>query len=170
MPYSSTLLDKDFSAALGNMTVRTHLDIGAGAGKYGRMVAQEHPESVRTAIEIWPPYVEQFRLRTIYQDVRVMPVADLMDDPDQAWDLVTAGDVLEHLPKSRALDLIEWLIYRSQVIWVQVPLRYPQNSVNGNRFEAHVSIWDARDFARFEHTSIQRGDMLGVWIWGWKTE
>lgn len=168
MPYSSNLLDRDFLGGLGILHPQSHLDIGAGAGKYGMFVARNSPQSVRTAVEIWEPYIDQFNLRAVYQDVRVMNAIDLMQNPDQAWDLVTAGDVLEHLPKSQARDLIEWLIYRSKAIWVQVPVRYLQNSVGGNRFEAHVSLWSGRDFEAYEHTRFERGDMIGVWLWGWR--
>lgn len=168
MPYSSTLLDdvalQVFSAARFDRL----LDIGAGAGKYGRMIAAVRPDVHRTALEVWTPYVEQFNLPGLYHDVQDRDGRDLMRDVDQTFDLVTLGDVLEHLPKSDGIDLLEFLIYRSRLIWVQVPRRYLQGSVEGNPHEAHVSIWSERDFAPYEHVAYPKGDMLGVALWGWR--
>lgn len=170
MPYSSNLLDRDFMARLACMPVNSHLDLGAGAGKYGTIVARAYPDAHRTAVEIWEPYIERFHLRSVYHEIRAAGAVSLMDEPDQAWDLVTAGDVLEHLPKSKALDLLEWLIYRSKAIWVQVPAHYLQNAVGGNPYEAHVSLWSGREFSAYDHVLIERGDMIGAWIWGWRAD
>lgn len=170
MPYSSNLLDDIAEQTLRLIPIATHLDIGAGAGKYGRMSMRLHPDARRTAVEVWPPYVERFGLQRLYHEVRVIEASDLLREPDAAWDVVTLGDVLEHLPKSAGVDLLEFLIYRSRAIWVQAPLHYLQDTIDGNPREAHQSIWTARDLEAYEGRITQRGDMLGAWLWGWRAE
>lgn len=168
MPYSSNVFDTDFQRIIRHFDVQTHLDIGAGAGKYGHLVMQVHPNSHRTAYEIYAPYLGQFSLTQWYQSVRRADAMTLLDTPGVSFDLVTIGDAIEHLRKSDGLDLIHFLVYRSKAIWVQFPMEYLQDDVNGNRYEAHISVWSEKDFEPFDFIPLIAGDMVGILIRGFR--
>lgn len=52
--------------------------------------------------------VERFGLSTLYDSVLVQDAAALVTSaPDLRGDLVICGDVIEHLPKSKGVDLVE---------------------------------------------------------------
>lgn len=126
--------------------LHTALDIGAGRGKYGRMVRELRPDVHTTAIEVDSEYVESFGLRSLYDTVRNVPACRLLESPDAEWDLVTLGDVLEHMPKSQGLDVLHYLVYRARYLWVQYPNHYRQGSLAGHASEAHMSVWTRADF------------------------
>lgn len=122
------------------------LDIGAGAGKYGRMVKEAHPGVTLTAYETEGEYVERFGLRGLYHNVCVCRAIELLNYPDvPAWDLVVLGDVLEHMRRSEGLDLLHFLVYRTRYMWIQWPMRYIQEALGGHTSECHISVWTEQD-------------------------
>lgn len=152
MPYSGTLLDgeaeKFFKYIASEVT--TVLDVGAGAGKYGRMWNAISPEAEITGVEVYEPYFIQFKneYRDFYKTVHLGDIIQALDEPEIKFDLVIFGDVLEHLPKSSGLDVLHFFTYRSKYIWSQFPRHYLQNpsDVQGNFYEAHISVWRPQDF------------------------
>jgi len=133
----------------------TALDIGAGAGKYGKLLNDACPECVVTAVEIYEEYVERFHLREIYDYVHCGDAVQLIESAvDSTYDLVLFGDVLEHFRKSCGVDLLNFFLYRSRYILALFPSEYVQNSVDGNRAEAHLSIWTEKDFAGMPHSPV----------------
>jgi SAM-dependent methyltransferase len=155
VPVSAMVFDQHIAQLLLRMKPATILDIGPGAGKYGRIIAmlRERGLEVETlsAVEIDQSYIDQFELAKVYDDVRLGDAADLPDTgPDAQWDLVILGDVLEHFRKSRGSDLLEYLYYRTKYIIVVVPIDYIQGAWEGHHAEAHISTWYAADFARFK--------------------
>src|SRR5258708_964797 len=71
------------------------LDVGAGAGIYEQLLRPHLPDARLIAIEVWAPYVEQFRLADRYDEVIIADVTRLGELPQV--DVVILGDVLEHL-------------------------------------------------------------------------
>jgi SAM-dependent methyltransferase len=142
------------------MLPRSVLDIGPGAGKYGKMIQGLRSRGVDiphlAAIEIDASYVEQFELNGIYDVVQVGDATSLPDiGPDACWDLVILGDVLEHFRKSRGVDLIDYLYYRTKYIVLLIPLDYVQGAWEGHHAEAHISTWRPEDFARYKATCVK---------------
>jgi SAM-dependent methyltransferase len=167
MPHSGTLLDAEAQAFIAATGARTVLDIGPGAGKYARLVRAALPEARLTGVEIEPDYVDQFGLRFLYDDLRVMPALDLLADIEAEWDLAILGDVIEHHRKSEGLDLLHFLVYRTRYLLVQYPEKYRQNALNGYRSEAHLSVWHESDFAPFEHVLIKQTPLVLVALRGY---
>lgn len=156
MPYSSFIFDDAIAEVIKLISPRTFLDLGAGAGKYGSMV-KEIDSSIETiAVEIEKDYLEKFNLRSIYNEIWNIPVIKLVRPEyfDSRFDIVMAGDILEHLKKSEGIDLLNFLIYRSRWIIVEFPHRYLQNTVDGYASEAHISVWTENDFLLFERTQM----------------
>lgn len=110
------------------------LDVGAGAGKYGKLLA--HPSRTIRAVEIWEPYINRFGLTSVYDEVYQ---EDVRDRTDFKYDLVIFGDVLEHMSKKDALTV--WSRVKSQATWGMISLpivHYPQGESEGNPYEEHV--------------------------------
>jgi SAM-dependent methyltransferase len=113
MPYSDFVFDREVEGLIESMLPRSVLDIGPGAGKYGKMIQGLRSRGVDiphlAAIEIDASYVEQFELNGIYDVVQVGDATSLPDiGPDACWDLVILGDVLEHFRKSRGVVLLDY--------------------------------------------------------------
>lgn len=155
MPFSTSVFDVAVSGVLRNIAPATALDIGAGAGKYGKLIKAASPECIVTAIELYREYVERFSLHAIYDEVQCGDALALIETAvDKTYDLVVFGDVLEHFRKSYGVDLLNFFVYRSRYILALFPSDYVQNSVEGNRAEAHLSIWSENDFAGMRHSPV----------------
>lgn len=151
MPYSANNFNKTIEDFFKNNPVLRYLDIGAGAGKYGKMLRDLYGDSVEIiALEPWNPYIEEFELNKIYNQVKEIKAIDLLQDVEFETDIVILGDVLEHMRKSDGLDLLHFFNYRCQAIIIQWPTNYLQNTEYGNALEAHISSWNTDSFNDFD--------------------
>lgn len=145
---------------------RSLLDVGPGCGSYGVLVrgyVNDPPDEI-DAVEVWRPYVERFHLEGIYDTLFVGDVAAdrwmiRCRDEDfcsyeiettapnvlAAYDVVLMGDVIEHIEKQRALELLDRIPGR---IVICTPVDDAPCSGEGyeNPAEAHVSHWTRRDW------------------------
>jgi len=168
MPFSSSEFDDLSAALIRSIEIARVLDIGAGAGKYGKLVRALHPAARLTGVEIEPDYVPRFGLASIYDEVLCVPALELIDRCiEDVFDLVVIGDCLEHMRKSHGIDLLNFLVYRTRYLLAVFPDKYLQNSWEGYKAEAHISVWTPFDFQGFEHHLCRRGDMTAVVIYGY---
>jgi len=158
MPYSMDVFDDVVRRILTMTRPAKVLDIGPGAGKYGRMVREIDRNSATftslTCVEIDQKRVIQaFSLDKIYDRVLNEDAAKLIRTmPEITGDLAIMGDVIEHLTKSEGRDLLEFLQYRFRHVVLIIPVDYPSLSWIGpdgtnHAQEAHVSIWLPSDFS-----------------------
>ena len=61
MPVSHWLPDATTKKLLSNIKINTFLDIGSGAGKYGKMISKYHPQCKKIGLEIDAKYIEEFK-------------------------------------------------------------------------------------------------------------
>jgi hypothetical protein len=125
-------------AANGPVSV---LDIGPGVGTYAKLLAGPAVSKL-TAIEIFEPYVETYRLRDYYDEIII---GDAREVELPAADVVILGDVAEHMPAEDALALWErsGAAARRAVIMSIPIVHYPQGEIEGNEHEHHVvDDWD----------------------------
>jgi len=155
MPTSERVFDTRVRDFLATHRFKSYLDIGPGAGKYGKMIKELMPEAKVFCIEAEDNYIKQFDLKSTYDVVHHSKVEAFFDDkPDFTIDVVIIGDCLEHLKKSDGLDLINYLVYRCRYILIVFPSKYVQYSINGFSSEAHLSVWSKHDFANFNFKYI----------------
>jgi hypothetical protein len=122
------------------------LDIGAGAGKYGRLLAVAAPAGERVALEVEAGHVDRFALRELYTRVAVVDATRWWrEEPEEAFDLVIAGDSLQQMPKSEGLDLLNAMLYRSAYLLLVAPEFVVQGAVQGLASAVHRSAWSERD-------------------------
>ncbi len=147
MPYSVPVFDELTRNIIEILAPDNVLDIGCGAGKHGEIVRTALPTANLMGVEIEESYVERFKLNLTYDEVRVMSATEVMaTDLDKRYDLVIIGDCIEHIPKSAGLDLLNFLTYRSAYTLVICPESVIQDTVDGVKSEAHISVWTERDF------------------------
>lgn len=99
MPFSHNALDPVVAAIFRELCPGTMMDIGPGAGKYGRMMKEAEASTGfdchKTAVEISSDYVERFGLSTLYDSVLVQDAAELITSaPDLRGELVICGDLI----------------------------------------------------------------------------
>lgn len=160
MPWSAGCFDELIEGFIARLRPASMLDIGAGAGKYGKMARRASPKTWTVAIEAQQEYVDGYGLEELYDEV-VVGRADevLLDDPDLTVDLVVLGDVIEHMRKSVGTDLLHYLAYRSRCILCIYPTKYVQYSLQGRAPEAHISVWGPWDFQWFQTEHHREGGM-----------
>ena len=122
--------------------IQTVVDIGPGSGTYINLIKEQAGCCVDTrwiGVEIWEPYIHQFRLRERYNevinaDVRTVNWQQL--NPD----VVIAGDVLEHMTKLDAVILVDRILSVAKTLIVSIPIRHmPQDEhAYENPHEAHI--------------------------------
>jgi hypothetical protein len=156
MPYSAPTFDPELELYFRQVRHGSVMDIGPGEGKYGQMLRRVQPTAKRIAVELESEYVEKFKLGDLYDEVRIHDAAALLEDVDQVFDAVIVGDSIEHMRKSVGLDLLNFLVYRSRIIMVKFPLQMLQNSWQGHKSEAHVSVWSERDFGGMDYVFAER--------------
>lgn len=126
-------------------TPRVVLDVGPGFGKYGVLIREYlDPTPTRVdAVEAWEPYIAEHRLEGIYDRVRKGYAERLPADELAGYDLVTMGDVIEHMPKGDALAFLArcpgWIVIATPVDHFHTDADLPPT-------EAHVSHWTRDDF------------------------
>jgi SAM-dependent methyltransferase len=168
MPVSHWLPDRITKKVLKNVKVEKFLDIGSGAGKYGKMVRAFHPKAKSIGVEIDSSYIDEFKLNEIYDEVWCMSANDLIEKKiEESYDLVIIGDCIEHLRKSQGIDLLNFLVYRTKYILVHYPNRYIQGVVDEHTHEAHISFWTESDFQGLDYVMLRQGFMSSVAINGY---
>lgn len=155
MPTSLRENDADVLSFVRDERIKTVLDVGAGAGTYGRLLAGATASGglaaiTVDAIEVWAPYVEEYRLRDLYRDVHVRDVRELAAAdlalgetlPGEwvvTYDLIVFGDVLEHMTAAEADAVWRWAKGISRWGLISVPVvHWPQGPEHGNPYEVHV--------------------------------
>ena len=156
MPFSATAFDAEIELYFRLTGHETVVDIGPGEGKYGKMLRSARPPARLIGVELDAAYVEEYKLRDLYDEIWVMDAGDLINDLDRAFDAVIIGDCIEHMRKSVGIDLLNFLIYRSKVILVKFPLQMLQNAWEGHASEAHLSVWSEHDFKGMDCLFVER--------------
>jgi len=169
MPFSEPTFDRQIAGFIAAHKFRTYLDIGAGAGKYGKIIRElKQKKAYITAVEPDPAYIKKYHLKSIYDKIIKQKIEDyICQDPDFVAEVAIIGDCLEHLKKSDGVDLIHYLIYRTKAIIIVFPFKFIQLSWQGHPLEAHRSVWTRADFKQFDCQYFQDGFMNLVVVTGY---
>lgn len=163
MPFSHPEKNETIKQWLEEIQPRSMLDIGPGAGTYADLCGA----SVRkTGIEIWGPYVKEYGLKEKYTAIHIADVRIIDWSLFDEFDVVFAGDVLEHMSSDMAGILFEELISMGKNVIICLPIiPYPQDEWNGNPYEAHVHTWSHDEVISFfgEPHKYFKGDVVGAY-------
>lgn len=122
-------------------SVKRVLDIGTGWGTYYNKfgtVNQVLGHAEWIGVEAYQPYIDKFRLETKYhkiinQDARTIDYSGLGE-----FDLVFAGDVLEHMTKEDAVKLVADLQKTCRSIIISIPIIHLPQDADANPYQEHV--------------------------------
>ena len=158
MPFSSNTYEPLIEGIISLIKPKKFLDIGPGAGKYGKILKNilnfDNFNCHLTAVEYDINYIKEYNLQDIYHNVINMDARDLLSISHNIdADLCIIGDMIEHLPKSDGIDLINYLLYRIKTILLIIPQDLYQDEWQGHSQEAHVSNWYPSDFSEFNSQS-----------------
>ena len=117
------------------------LDVGPGAGMYGGLLSQYSNVLYRNlgfkldCLEIYPPYIEKYNLKNIYENVFI---GDICSFDFTNYDYIILGDILEHLTIKDAQRVINKINDNNQKCVVAVPYLSKQGEHEGNIYETHL--------------------------------
>lgn len=133
------------------------LDVGPGFGKYSVLLREYlnvKPSQIH-AVEMWPEYVTD-RLRCMYDAVFINDVCEM--ESFDAYDMVLMADVIEHIEKEKALELLSRINCR---VIVSTPEHFFHTDEGLPPTEEHVSHWTLDDFgARVEANASYLGGLI----------
>jgi hypothetical protein len=159
MPFSANTFQVLIDRSLSQLRPKSFCDIGAGAGKYGKMIkeiCERHDfECETTAIEMDLDYINTYELSKIYDSVLNINAISLLSlESPVKGDVCMLGDFIEHLPKTAGIDLLNYLIYRFNLIFLVIPIDLAQDGLDGHAQEQHISVWYPHDFDIFQNKSV----------------
>lgn len=122
--------------------IKRVLDLGAGIGTYSKLLRRKHrylATAAWIAVEVWKPYIEKYNLRLMYDQVYNEDIRTF-DYKKLKWvDCTFIGDVLEHMTKEEAIDVVNKVSEISKIIIISIPIIHmPQGEAEGNPYEVHV--------------------------------
>lgn len=162
MPVSTPVHISHCLAVILGLAPRSILDVGCGFGLWGFLCreyldvfserVQKDEWKVRIdGLELFEPYIQPHH-RHLYDSIRIADIRDAAPGLD-AYDLIIAGDVIEHLDKGDAKEVLRHLHEKANMaLLVNIPLGdgWEHGIVHGNPGELHRSQWAVEDFAEYE--------------------
>jgi hypothetical protein len=115
------------------------LDIGVGAGNHSTLFRPQYRRAEWVGVEIWGPYIKQFRLNRKYDKIIIADIRWLDFARLGNFDICFCGDIIEHMPVEDAQRVVGNLLNCCRLLLVSIPIGfYPQGPVFDNPFERHV--------------------------------
>lgn len=150
------------------VSAKSVLDVGAGAGQYGNLYRSIYSKNTGTtidALEIWQPYIEQYNLAAIYDKVIL---GDAISHTNYSYDLVIMGDILEHMSEQDALLLYEKVKSKAKYCLFSIPvIHMPQDAAFGNPYEVHhKEDWTHKEIlSKFSNIiDYEKGSVVGIYL------
>lgn len=143
------------------------IDAGPGSGKWAKVLAgrPHHPRPGEhwTGIEIFPRYITDYDLTTLYDRIVVDDIRTSLD-LIETCDLLILGDILEHLPEDQAHQLMADIRAIGCALLVAGPIiRFEQGSWGGNTHETHLwhpTLDDWLEMVEPDHFAL--GNIVGT--------
>lgn len=158
MPVSTTVHIAHCAQILVGLNPQSVLDIGCGFGMWGFLarycldIMQErvHPDTWQVridGIEVFEPYIQAHQ-RALYTSIRIADIRDIAGTLE-TYDLIIAGDVIEHLDKQEGEHVLGQLYGKAgKGLLVNIPIGpgWEHPAGHGNPAELHRSQWEISDF------------------------
>ena len=110
------------------------LDIGCGAGIYGKLILKP---CYRVAVDVID-YREKYGLMQYYDEFHQLDMRNTEELKKLGhFDLIIMGDVLEHVTSEEARQVLNTVEEMTECLLVAVPYLYPQHFEN-NHWENHL--------------------------------
>lgn len=162
MPTSDTHAITDVLHVIELINPTSILDIGLGFGRWGVLCRELLDVNQRGKLkqEEWECRIDGYEIcadyrypgwSVYYDEITVGDARQLIKKAGH-YDLIIAGDVIEHLEKSEGMELLEDMLSHGKYVIVTSPRGFrPQGPVYGNPHEVHKSGWSGDDFKKYPH-------------------
>ena len=171
MPTSSLQPTSHVVNLVNSLKPTSILDVGCGFGKYGLLFREALEVSkgryfkgdwvVRIdALEVFKSYITPVH-KFVYDNLFI---GDVVNFEFVDYDLIFFGDVLEHLDKEVALQVVDRASRGHNVLIVTPNGFYEQGAWFGNEHEVHKCGFSSSDFERFNGSVLKFGIMMVVFI------
>lgn len=100
----------------------TIMDVGPGRGIYSTLLKQRGYRYI-DAVEIYHPYIEAFELKKLYRNIFH---ANVVGFEYEHYDVITMGDVVEHLHTDDAQQVVTYAQQHSNLVMIAVPYMMEQ--------------------------------------------
>ena len=159
MPSSTWHNMETFVEIIWQLKPKTFLDIGVGNGKWGFLFReytdvwngrflQAQWTCIIDGVEIYEPYIkENAHQRTVYNKIHIGDATRIVSNLG-SYEVIYAGDVLEHIEKESSVKLVQQLAAMAQKALIcSIPLGADWLGKRGyeNGHEDHVSHWEMED-------------------------
>jgi SAM-dependent methyltransferase len=164
-----SVLDVGIGHGKWGFLVREYVDLWRSGNKYGEVDQQFFDYSDRynserfygkdrtrlVGIEIFEPYVTDIQLM-IYDEILIGNAFEILPTMEECFELIIAADVVEHLEKGKAVELLKEFKKHGKVSYVLIPINCGRQGVgeHGNDYEIHKSQWDFEELCIFGKTFI----------------
>ncbi len=136
---------------------KTFLDIGCGAGWYGKIIREVYPNGglLLAGVDIFPEYIMRHDLKKIYDHIIIGDIRKFPQEMIPPIDLIITGDILEHLTKDEAITVVAKLRTRCRFLWAALPVKIDRTWSIGynqlpdeweeNPFNQHLHNWTGEE-------------------------
>ena len=146
--------------------IKSILDIGPGQGTYHMIMSPLVPRARWTGVEIFRPYIDHFKLKTRYHKIIEEDIRTF--NPVENYDIVFAGDVLEHMTKEEAVAVVDKFTPMCSYFIISIPIvKWVQGAFHGNPYEEHVKDdWSHEEvMSTFRNVEAHFvGKQIGVYV------
>ena len=180
---------------MSSLQPKSVLDIGVGWGTFGVLVREKTDamagrffkkdwEVYLAGVEVYEPYTKLPHVKAIYSQVFNADIVDFVRRYEQilgeellpeTWDLIHAGDVIEHLEKEDGKKVLEWCVTHCKNFILQIPLgevwaEHTPDPAMWHDQERHRAAWFLHEFSGWVDAltiPTPRGAVLCAW---WRFE
>lgn len=147
-------------------TGKVALDVGAGdGGMRGLMVAAGVLcEATWLAVEAWAPFVSEFSLKDIYDNVIVADVRYLDWGKVPPLDIAFFGNILEHMPNDDARAVVTAAAERASLLAMTFP---SADRCRQAWSKGHANWFDNHAVARVNEATVREWGLPVLW---WHSE
>lgn len=157
---------------------RRVLDVGIGAGRMG-FLAREYGNRewlrdslddgiVIDGIEGYEPYLGDVQ-RAVYDELMIGEARDVLHglaSSHRHYDLVIAGEILEHFAITDGVMFLKRCIEVGDVVLITTPSWYFDQEIPENPLETHRSFWSSADLRRAGATTFLHQGLTTVCLFG----
>ena len=157
----------------------TVLDIGKGFGKYGFLIHEyagiDNRERINPALSmaeqsaIKVDAVEADKdlllphLNQVYSNIFIGDVFEIYKRLQQ-YDLILMIDVIEHLDKAKAIELLKYFLAKNSILIIATPLHFFKQELYKSEFEQHISHWKLNDLKSLGRVEYQYFDGGAIYL------
>lgn len=130
-------------------SANTILDVGCGRGLSMEMIKMRINVKKSVGVDLFEPYIRESKRKRIHNRYVLSDVRQ-MNFPNESFDVVMALQVLEHLPKKDAWEVLEKMekIAKKQVIAATPIGEMYHPAVDDNKLQLHKSHFNPEEFEK----------------------